>query len=55
MFMKDKKIFSVAYLGKDERGEIIKSIEVLAESSEKALEQVMEVSKSRTIYSAIEV
>lgn len=50
-----RRLFLVAFLGKDERGEIVKGIEVMADSSEDAMNLVNEISMSREIYSAIEV
>ena len=50
-----KRLFSVTYLGKDERGEIVKSIEIMAESSDHAMKMIKDVSNSREIYSAIEI
>ena len=50
-----RRLFLVSFLGKDERGEIIKGIEVMAESSEQAMDLIKQVSKSREIYSAIDV
>ena len=48
-------MFLVSFLGKDERGEIVKGIEVMADSSEDAMNLIKEISISRDIYSAIDV
>jgi hypothetical protein len=50
-----RRLFLVSFLGKDERGEIVKGIEVMAESSEQAMDLIKQVSISREIYSAIDV
>ena len=50
-----RRLFLVTFLGKDERGEIVKGIEVMAESSEDAINLIKEISMSREIYSAIDV
>ena len=50
-----KRLFSVTFLGKDERGEIVKAIEVMAENSEYAMDLIKQISMSREIYSAIAV
>jgi hypothetical protein len=50
-----RRLFLVTFLGKDERGEIVKGIEVMAESSEQAMDLIKQVSMSREIYSAIDV
>jgi hypothetical protein len=49
-----RRLFLVTFLGKDERGEIVKGIEVMADSSEDAMNLIKEISISREIYSAIE-
>ena len=49
-----KKVFTVTFLGRDERGFIVKGIDILAESSEHAIELVKEISRVHVIYSAIE-
>jgi len=49
------RIFNVTFRGKDERGEIIKGIDVVAESSEQAMDLIRQVSASNEIYSPIEV
>lgn len=50
-----RRLFLVTFLGKDERGEIVKGIEVMADSSEDAMNLIKEISMSREIYSAIDV
>jgi len=50
-----RRLFLVTFLGKDERGEIVKGIEVMAENSEQAIDLIKQVSISREIYSAIDV
>jgi hypothetical protein len=50
-----RRLFLVSFLGKDERGEIVKGIEVMAVSSEQAMDLIKQVSISREIYSAIDV
>ena len=50
-----RRLFLVTFLGKDERGEIVKGIEVMADSSENAMNLIKEISMSREIYSAIDV
>jgi hypothetical protein len=50
-----RRLFLVTFLGKDERGEIVKGIEVMADSSEDAMNLIKEISMIREIYSAIEV
>jgi hypothetical protein len=50
-----KRSFAVSYMGKDEHGDIIKSIEVVEENESKAIEKVLEVNRSRDIYGAVEV
>lgn len=50
-----RRLFLVTFLGKDEYGEIVKGIEVMADSSEDAMNLIKEISMSREIYSAIEV
>lgn len=49
------RLFLVSFLGRDERGLIVRGIEIMAESSEHALQLVKDVSASTEIYSAIEV
>jgi hypothetical protein len=50
-----RRLFLVTFLGKDERGEIVKGIEVMADSSEDAMNLIKEIQISREIYSAIDV
>ena len=50
-----RRLFLVTFLGKDELGEIVKGIEVMAHSSEDAMNLIKEISMSREIYSAIDV
>lgn len=50
-----KRLFLVTFLGKDERGEIVKGIEVMAESSEQAIDLIKQVSISSEIYSSVGV
>ena len=50
-----KRSFAVSYMGKDKHGDIIKSIEVVAENESRAIEKVLEVHSSRDIYGAVEV
>ncbi len=50
-----RRLFSVTFLGADEYGYIVKSIEVMAESSDEAMDLVSQVSKSSEIYSALEI
>lgn len=50
-----RRLFLVTFLGKDERGEIVKGIEVMADSSEDAMDLIKEISMSSEIYSAIDV
>lgn len=50
-----RRLFLVTFLGKDECGEIVKGIEVMADSSEDAMNLIKEISMSREIYSAIDV
>jgi hypothetical protein len=50
-----RRLFLVTFLGKDERGEVVKGIEVMADSSEDAMNLIKEISMSREIYSAIDV
>jgi len=45
------RIFNITFRGKDERGEIIKGIDVVAESSEQAMDLIRQVSASNEIYS----
>ena len=47
------KVFDVTYEGWDDKGEIIKTITVLADNEEDARERVIDVCKNDTIYSAI--
>jgi len=49
------RIFNVTFRGKDERGEIIKGIDVVAESSEQAMDLIRQVSASNEIYSPLQV
>ena len=49
-----KRLFMVSYLGKDEMGEIVKGVEIVAESEEHAMRLIKEVNNTREIYSAIE-
>jgi len=51
----NKHLFSVAYLGKDEFGEIVQSIEIMAKNSEDAMKLIEDISNSREIYSAIKI
>lgn len=51
----NKRLFLVTFLGKDERGEIVKGIEVMADSPEDAMNLIKEISVSKEIYSAVEV
>jgi len=50
-----RRLFLVTFLGKDERGEIVKGIEIMAESSKQAMDLIKQVSMSKEIYSAIDV
>lgn len=50
-----RRLFLVTFLGKDELGEIVKGIEVMAETSEQAMDLIKQVSMSREVYSAIDV
>ena len=50
-----RRLFLVTFLGKDEHGEIVKGVEIMAESSENAMNLIKEISMSREIYSAIDV
>jgi len=49
------RLFLVSFLGKDERGLLVRGIQIMAESSEHALQLIRDISKSNEIYSAIEV
>ena len=50
-----RRLFLVTFLVKDEYGEIVKGVEIMAESSENAMNLIKEISMSREIYSAIDV
>ncbi len=45
-----KRLFSVSYLGRDERGEIVKGVEIVAESEEHAMRLIKEINNTREIY-----
>ena len=49
-----KRLFLVTFMGRDEQGEIVKGIEIMANGSEDAINLIKEISMSREIYSAIE-
>ncbi len=51
----NRRLFLVTFLGKDECGEIVKGIEVMAENSEQAMDLIKQVSMSSEIYSAIDI
>ena len=50
-----KKLFLVTFLWSDEYGEIIKGIEIMAESSYDAIDLIKQISASKEIYSAGEI
>lgn len=50
-----ESLFEVTYLGKDLRGDIIKSVKVAAETEDYAMATVMELRNSREVYSAIKI
>ena len=50
-----RRLFLVTYLGTDEKGDIVKGVEIMAKNSKEALQLIAEVSKSKEVYSAIEV